>query len=263
MVVLLQGSLFFKESFLQHFGVKSGTAGVPWKKNHTNVYRRHNWKSRSELPEGWEGNMDGFRRLGIRWWRRNLHRSFRRWRELNLRGETGERWHCLPICDNNRSGIPFRRWIGRLLKRRGHCLPICDNNRSGIPFRRWIGRLLKRRGRAGGGYKTGWLFERDGRRGRLSDYDDVFVEYIELVHAEQPELFSKGTLLYMFSLWRSPRRGAVLETTGKVDITIVNLMNRWRIKEGAKGSAPGLTMRQTYTQVRDTLPQLKMYSKAL
>ena len=90
-----------------------------------------------------------------------------------------------------------------------------------------------------------------------------FVEYIELVHAEQPELFSKGTLLYMFSLWRSPQRGAVLETTGKVDITIVNLMNRWRIKEGAKGSAPGLTMRQTYTQVRDTLPQLKMYSKAL
>ena len=153
-----------------------------------------------------------------------------------FKGETGERWHCLPICDNNRSGIPFRRWIGR---------------------------LLNRRRKADGVHETGWLFEKDGRRGRLADYDDGFVEYIERVHAGQPELFSKGTLLYMFSLWRSPRRGAVLETTGRVDITIVNLMNRWRIKEGAKGSAPGLTMRQTYTQVRDTLSQLKLYSKAL
>ena len=72
----------------------------------------------------------------------------------------------------------------------------------------------------------------------------MFVEYIEAVHADQLELFSKGTLLYMFSLWRSLRQGAVLETTWKVDITIVNLMNQWRTKEGTRGCAPGLTMRR-------------------
>ena len=59
------------------------------------------------------------------------------------------------------------------------------------------------------------------------------------------------------------RRGAILETTGRVDESVVNLMNRWRTKEGAKGTTPGLSMRQTYTQVRDLFSQLKLYSKAL
>ena len=58
-------------------------------------------------------------------------------------------------------------------------------------------------------------------------------------------------------------RGAVLETTGRVDEAVVNLMNRWRAKEGANDTTPGLSIRQTYTQVRDVFSQLKLYSKAL
>ena len=38
-----------------------------------------------------------------------------------FKGETGHMWHFFPICDHNRSGIPFRTWIGRLLHRRVHC----------------------------------------------------------------------------------------------------------------------------------------------
>ena len=59
------------------------------------------------------------------------------------------------------------------------------------------------------------------------------------------------------------QRGAVLEITGQVDEAVVTLMKRWRTNEGTKGLAPGLTMRQTYTQVRDVFPQLKLYSKTL
>ena len=58
-------------------------------------------------------------------------------------------------------------------------------------------------------------------------------------------------------------RGAVLETTGRVDEVMVTLMNRWRTKEGTRGKTPGLTMQQTYTQVRDAFLRLKLYSKAL
>ena len=36
----------------------------------------------------------------------------------HFKGGTGFRWHCLTVCDRNRSGIPFRKWIGRLLHRR-------------------------------------------------------------------------------------------------------------------------------------------------
>ncbi len=40
------------------------------------------------------------------------------------------------------------------------------------------------------------------------------------------------------------------------------LINRWCMKEAAKGSEAGLAMRQVYTQVRSTLPTMLKYSKA-
>ena len=45
--------------------------------------------------------------------------------------------------------------------------------------------------------------------------------------------------------------GAVLETTGSVNELVIVLMNQWRTKEGTSGMTLGLTMQQTYTQVRD------------
>jgi hypothetical protein len=153
-----------------------------------------------------------------------------------FKGETGYRWHCLPICDHTRSSIPTRKWMSRLLHRRVYVQ----------------------------GRRTGFLLQKqDGRRVKISDYDGEFQDYMHQLHRRSPDLFSKGTLLSMFSLWRSPRRGATLETSGRVSETVVNLVNRWRKKEAAKGTAPGLTMQQTYTQVRDTVHLLREYSKAL
>ena len=77
------------------------------------------------------------------------------------------------------------------------------------------------------------------------------------------ELFSVGTVMGLYSLRRSMRRGAILETTGRVEEVTVKLMNRWRRKEGAKGTDPGLCMRQMYTQIQSMVPQLLLYSKAL
>ena len=35
-----------------------------------------------------------------------------------FKGETGLRWHCLPILDRKASGIPHQKWVGRLVHRR-------------------------------------------------------------------------------------------------------------------------------------------------
>ena len=106
-----------------------------------------------------------------------------------FKGETGFRWHCLPISDLSRSRLPFRKWISTLLQRR-----------------------VEIQGRS-----KGWLFvKKDGRtRAQIRDYDALFLQYLELLRDRQPELFSEGTLMYMFSLRRSMRRGAVLATTGR------------------------------------------------
>ncbi|KAL7526003.1 hypothetical protein ACHAXR_001264, partial [Thalassiosira sp. AJA248-18] len=64
-----------------------------------------------------------------------------------FKGETGFRWHCLPVSDRTRSGIPFRKWVGRLMHRRV---------------------ILQ-------GRREGWFLSRkDGSRARISDYDATF-----------------------------------------------------------------------------------------
>ena len=93
-----------------------------------------------------------------------------------FKGETGHRWHCLPICDDSRSGIPRRHWVGRLMHRR-----VVVQGRS-----------------------SGWLLSRPtGRKARISDYDSDFQDWIARLHARSPEMFSTGTLLSQFSLRRS------------------------------------------------------------
>ena len=67
------------------------------------------------------------------------------------KGETGFRWHYLPISDCTRSGIPHRRWIGRLIHRR-----ITVQGRS-----------------------DGWLFWlAKGKKSRILDYAPDFVYYL-------------------------------------------------------------------------------------
>ena len=153
-----------------------------------------------------------------------------------FKGESGYRWHCLPISDQTRSGIPCRRWVGRLMHRR-----------------------VNLQGRS-----EGWLLQRSkGRKVRVCDYDSDFLYYMMELHQQRPELFSVGTVMGLYSLRRSMRRGAILETVGRVDNFIVKLMNRWRKKEGARGAEAGLCMRQAYTQMRSMVRQMLLYSKAL
>ena len=80
------------------------------------------------------------------------------------------------------------------------------------------------------------------------------------LHESQPGLFSVGTYLENFSLRRLMRRGAVLAVGDKVSEHVVNMMNRWREKERAQGTEPGLSMHQHYSQVRGSVQLLKAYS---
>ena len=60
-----------------------------------------------------------------------------------FKGETGYRWHCLPISDRSRSGIPHRLWLARLMSRR-------------VDIQ---------------GRRNGWFLQQGrGRKARISDY---------------------------------------------------------------------------------------------
>ncbi len=57
--------------------------------------------------------------------------------------------------------------------------------------------------------------------------------------------------------------GRIGNTQRGVDSKVMELINRWRTKEAAKGSVPNLPMRQVYTEVKSTLPTMLEYSRAL
>jgi len=71
-----------------------------------------------------------------------------------FKGEVDERWHIVPICDETRSGIPFRLWMERIMYR---CIKL-------------HGRTL------------GWLFEeKPGQRVKFGRYQDYFRSLVEEV----------------------------------------------------------------------------------
>jgi hypothetical protein len=90
----------------------------------------------------------------------------------------------------------------------------------------------------------GWLFEtRAGVRAKFGVYDSTFRSLVALARAKNPRLVPLAIELEDFSLWRSPRRGAVLETTHRgIDFKVMELINQWRSKEAAKDSVPNLPM---------------------
>jgi hypothetical protein len=95
-------------------------------------------------------------------------------------------------------------------------------------------------------------------------YDATLSVLIDAARDHQPRPLPEVGEMADFSLWRSPRRGAMLETTNQdVPKKVIKSVNWWCKKEAAKGSEAGLPMHQVYTQVRRTLPTMLKFSKAL
>ncbi len=134
----------------------------------------------------------------------------------HFKGEVDSHWHLVPICNKTHSNIPFRLWMERIMPRR-----VNYQHRT-----------------------KEWLFQTStGVRSKFGMYDATFRTLVTLAWVTNSRLVPSAIEPDDFSLWRSPRRGAVLETTQRgVDSKVMELVNRWRSKEGAKGSVPNLPM---------------------
>ena len=146
---------------------------------------------------------------------------------------------------------------------RWHCVPLADQTRSKIPTRRWVSRLLHRRARVEG-KKAGPLFAHpDHTRVALGDLGPQFRDYLERLRQVNPDLFLTSVAIEDFSLRRSLRRGATTASqNNKVDGLSIDLINRWRKKEAARGAEAGLSMRQVYTQVSQAVVAALRFSQS-
>ena len=87
-------SFFCKQSFLNFFSTKR-EGEIAWKPNDGNPYRRHPWRRRVGMPEGWEGALNGFRVFALRWWRRNLLRTYLSWETRRYPTTANPRTHLI------------------------------------------------------------------------------------------------------------------------------------------------------------------------
>ena len=141
---------------------------------------------------------------------------------------------------------------------RWHMVPIADEGKSGIPTRRWITRLLYRRVKLEKAKRGYLLSKANGKKATIGDYDPLFRDYVtRAIKANlkaKRDVFRKGVDPSDYSLRRSPRRGSTTTATNNnVDPLTIELVNRWRKREKAKGAEPSLPMRQVYTQVRNAI----------
>ena len=90
----------------------------------------------------------------------------------------------------------------------------------------------------------------------------MLIDMLDQVKAFFPGVINVVTDVNDFSLWRSGRRGAVTEATNQgVDKNTIDLMGRWRKKEKARGTEPGLPMRQVYTEVKNSVKGMLLFAK--
>jgi hypothetical protein len=103
------------------------------------------------------------------------------------------------------------------------------------------------------------------RRCKIGILDPYFHAILGKVQERYPETIPPNVeVMTEFSLRRSLRRGATSQARNqKVPEAVINANNRWRAWEKAKGSAPGGSMLETYTDARANLPARLEFSFAL
>ena len=96
-------------------------------------------------------------------------------------------------------------------------------------------------------------------RSKCRTYNHIIRDLVDIARESHFILLLEAVETGDNSLWRTPRRGAILETTHQ-DIVekVIELVNRWCKKEVAKGSEAGLPMRQVYTQVKSACVNLTL-----
>lgn len=154
-----------------------------------------------------------------------------------FKGETGLRYHLMPVVARTKSGIEPRKWIGRLLGVY-QTMGICHG-----PF-----------------FRSG-----DGERMRLRDANVFFFSRLEKVQLLRPDLIGLDVEVEeVYGISRSLRRGSTSRASDMgLSPDIIDSNNRWRKFERARGMQPSLNMREHYTDVLLSIRQLLRYSEAM
>lgn len=147
---------------------------------------------------------------------------------------------------------------------RYHLAPLASVTSSGLQVQLWVDRLVTVREKEGRIQGPAFC-DAQGRIARSHQYEEWIMERLMRVQTTIPGAIAQEVDIYeQFGVSRSFRRGATSAArTRGVDDKLVDLINRWRRFEGARGKQPNLPMREHYSDIAILVPELVKFSKAL
>lgn len=147
---------------------------------------------------------------------------------------------------------------------RYHLAPLASITDSGLRVQVWVERLVTVREKEGRVQGPAFC-DRLGHIASSHTYEAGIMERLCAVQSANPGAISPDVDIYeQFGISRSFRRGAtsVARTRG-VDDKQVDLINRWRKFERARGRRPAMPMHEHYSDIEILIPELIKFSKAL
>lgn len=140
-----------------------------------------------------------------------------------FKGETGSRQHYMPVVTKTRSGLDNYKWSRRI-----------------IDIRRQEGR------------ERGWMFEdKDKKRQKSNYFEEDLHTVLETIQNTTTLIDKSVNVREEYGIYRSLRRGATTEAHNQgVQDPVIEMNNRWRKVERAKGKRASLSLSQHYTEVK-------------
>lgn len=104
-----------------------------------------------------------------------------------------------------------------------------------------------------------------GVMARSKEYELALMERLSSLQRTHPHLFPPDLDIYeQFGISRSFRRGATSTARARgVNDRQVDLINRWRSFENARGKRPTLSMHDHYSDIQILILELTQFSRAL
>lgn len=153
------------------------------------------------------------------------------------KGESGERYHLTPLSSVTKSGLDLGLWVKRVCSHRRE-----EHRQHGPVFADKWGNMVNPR-----------------------VYEAVIHAKLQVIKDTRQDLIPESVNVYEeYGISRSFRRGSNTHAKNQgVNPKDIDLMNRWRNVENAKGRKARLDMSDHYADILQLVPALLRYSKAL
>jgi hypothetical protein len=183
---------------------------------------------------------------------------------VDLRGLIKHQQDLLRMAKHDHVVIPLLGRFKGEMNSRYHLIPLASSTQSGLQVKLWVERLIEVRRQAG--RVSGPAFcDKSGQPIQSTVYQEAFAERLHFIQGQKPGIIPLDVdVLESFGVSRSFRRGSTSTArTRGLDDKYVELINRWRKFENARGKRPTLPMKEHYSDIAILIPELIKYSQSL